>query len=183
MRAEAVGHIIDQCPSLQWRAVIAVSPFAGLRYPSQIVETRWGDIDWERCRRAAANAGCPACVVPMRPELRHILQALFDRTPEGREAVVPRPAYPTTNRRTTCTKRIAREACEPWPRRFPSMRASGATDGAEALPAREVASWLGHGPRVAANHSLQTRAAHSEAAIQAGARTEPIPAGSKSGHA
>jgi hypothetical protein len=54
------------------------------------------------------------------------------------------------------------------------MRASCATDWAEALPAHVVAlresSWLGHSPLVAAKHYLQTRDAHFEVAIRGGAR-------------
>jgi integrase len=50
------------------------------------------------------------------------------------------------------------------------MRASCATDWAEALPAHVVAKWLGHSPLVAAKHYLQTRDAHFEVAIRGGAR-------------
>jgi hypothetical protein len=46
------------------------------------------------------------------------------------------------------------------------MRASCATDWAEALPAHVVAKWLGHSPFVAAKHYLQTRDAHFEVAIR-----------------
>ena len=56
------------------------------------------------------------------------------------------------------------------PRLFHNMRASCATDWAEALPALVVAKWLGHSPLVAAKHYLQTRDAHFEVAIRGGAR-------------
>jgi len=50
------------------------------------------------------------------------------------------------------------------------MRASCATDSAEALPTQMVAhrqpTWLGHSPLVAAEHYLQTRDAHFEVAIR-----------------
>ena len=52
-----------------------------------------------------------------------------------------------------------------WSRLFHNMRASCATDWAEALPAHVVAKWLGHSPLVAAKHYLQTRGAHFEVAI------------------
>ena len=124
-------------------------------------------------------------IVPITPELRPILQALFDQAPEGSEAVVPRLTDPTTNLRTTFMKLIARAGYEPWPRLFHNMRASCATDWAEALPAHVVAlleaMWLGHSPLVAAKHDLQTRDAHFEVAIrgmprvgEAGAHTAPI---------
>jgi hypothetical protein len=82
-------------------------------------------------------------IVPMTPELRPILQALIDQTPEGSEAVVPRLIDPTTNLRTTFLKLIARAGYEPnlryGPRLFHNMRASCATDWAETLPSHVVA--------------------------------------------
>ena len=54
------------------------------------------------------------------------------------------------------------------------MRASCATDWAEALPTHVVAhaqaSWPGHSPPVAAKRYLQTRDAHFEVAIRGGTR-------------
>ena len=32
------AEVLDQCPCPQWRAIIALSRFAGLRCPSEIVE-------------------------------------------------------------------------------------------------------------------------------------------------
>ena len=172
VRPEVAQRIIDQCPCPQWKAIIALSRFAGLRCPSEIVELRWGDINWERSLmtvrspKTAAHDGHAVRIVPITPELRPILQALFDQAPEGSEAVVPRLTDPTTNLRTTFMKLIARAGYEPWPRLFHNMRASCATDWAEALPAHVVAKWLGHSPLVAAKHYLQTRDAHFEVAIR-----------------
>ena len=47
---------------------------------------------------------------------------------------MPRLTDQTTNLRTTFMKLIARAGYEPWPRLFHNMRASCATDWAEALP-------------------------------------------------
>ena len=98
-------------------------------------------------------------IVPITPELRPILQSLFDQATEGSEAVVPRLTDPTTNPRTAFMKLIARAGYEP---QFETW--------AEALPAHVVAlpntSWLGHSPLVAAKHYLQTRDAHFEVAIR-----------------
>jgi hypothetical protein len=61
----------------------------------------------------------------------------------------------TANLRTTFIKLITRAGHKPWPRLLHNMRASCATDWAEALPAHVVAKWLGHSPSVAAKHHLQ----------------------------
>jgi integrase len=76
-------------------------------------------------------------------------------------------------------KLITRAGHKPWPRLLHNMRASCATDWAEALPAHVVAKWLGHSPLVAAKHHLQrlqTRDAHFEVAIKGMARVgDPEP--------
>jgi integrase len=160
----------DGCPCPQWKAIIALIRSAGLRCPSEIVELRWGDTYWERSLmtvrspKTAAHDGHAVRIVSMTPELRPILQTLFDQAPEGSEAVLPRLTDPTTNLRTTFMKLIARAGYEPWPRLFHDMRASCATAGPRPCPAHDVATWLGHGPLMAAKHYLQTRDAHFEIA-------------------
>ncbi len=53
-----------------------------------------------RSPKTAAHDGRAVRIVPITPELRPILQALFDQAPEGSDAVVPRLTDPPTNLRT-----------------------------------------------------------------------------------
>lgn len=75
---------------------MALSRFAGVRCPSEILALRWGDVNWERGRltgrsvKTEGHEGHAAQVVPITPELRPILQDLFDRAEVGVEAIVPR---------------------------------------------------------------------------------------------
>lgn len=166
--AESIRAILDACPDNQWRAVVALSRFAGLRCPSEVAALRWGDVNWEHGRlmvrspKTAGHEGHAVRVVPMVAELRAILQDLFDNAEPGTEAVVPRLRDASMNLRTTFGKIIARAGLKPWPRLFHNMRASCATDWSERVPAHAVASWLGHSPLIAARHYLQTRDAHFE---------------------
>ena len=75
-----------------------------------------------RSSKTAAHHGHAVRIVPITPELRPILQALFDQAPVGSEAVVPRLTDPTTNLRTTFMKLITRAGYEPWPRRSTPCR-------------------------------------------------------------
>jgi integrase len=167
---ESVRAILAACPDDQWRAIIALSRFAGLRCPSEVVGLRWGDVNWERGRlmvrspKTAGHEGHAVRVVPIAPELRPILQDLFDRAEVGVEAVVPRLRDPAVNLRTQFERIIAKAGVKPWPRLFHNMRASCATDWAERFPAHVVAGWLGHSPMIAAQHYLQTRDAHFDLA-------------------
>ncbi|MBX3359918.1 MAG: site-specific integrase [Phycisphaeraceae bacterium] len=164
-----IRAVLDACPSDEWRAIIALARFAGLRCPSEIVALRWGDVNWEKGRltvrsaKTAGHDGHAVRVVPIAPELAPILQDLFDRAEVGVEAVIPRLAGPmggSANLRTTFHKIIHKAGETPWPRLFHNLRASCATDWVERFPAHVVAGWLGHSPLIAARHYLQTRDAH-----------------------
>lgn len=168
--ADVVLSILNECRDGQWRTIIGLARFAGLRCPSEIVGLRWGDVDWERWRltvrspKTAEHEGHGVRMVPIAPELRPILQAAFDEAQEGSETVVPRLRDARVNLRTTFLKLIARAGFKPWPRLFHNLRASCENDWAERFPGHVVADWLGHSPAVAREHYLQTRDAHFEMA-------------------
>jgi len=168
--AETIRAILAVCPDDQWQAIIALSRYAGLRCPSEVAALRWADVNWERGRlmvrsvKTEGHEGHAVRVVPIGPELRSILQDLFDHAEPGTEAVVPRLRDPKTNLRTQFERIIAKAGVKPWPRLFHNMRASCATDWVERFPAHVVASWLGHSPLIAAQHYLQTRDAHFDMA-------------------
>lgn len=172
--AEAIEAILAACPDLRWRAIVALARYAGLRCPSELVALRWGDVNWERGRltvrspKTAGHEGHAVRVVPLAPELRPILEALFHAAEPGTEAVVPNLSDASANLRTTFRKIIARAGVKPWPRLFHNLRASCATDWVERFPAHAVASWLGHSPLIAAQHYLQVRDSHFESAAGLG---------------
>ena len=163
---EATTAILAACPDAQWRAIVALCRYAGLRCPSELVGLRWGDVNWDRLRltvrspKTAGLDGHAVRVVPIAPELRAILQDLYDLTPGGTVPVIPRLQDPATNLRTTFGKIVTRAGLTPWPRLFHALRASCATDWVEQAPAHAVARWLGHSPLIAASHYLHTRDAH-----------------------
>lgn len=171
---DSIRAILAACPDAEWRAIVALSRFAGLRCPSEIVALRWGDVDWEHGRltvrspKTAGHDGHAVRVVPIAPELRPILQDLFDRAEPGTEAVVPRLRDPGVNLRTHFERIIAKAGVTPWPRLFHNMRASCACDWAEKFPGHVVAGWLGHSPLISARHYLQTRDAHFDLATGKG---------------
>jgi integrase len=177
---ESTHAILAACPDDQWRAIVALSRFAGLRCPSEVVALRWGDVNWERARlvvrspKTAGHEGHAVRMVPIAPELRPILQNLFDRAEVGAEAVVPRLRDGSVNLRTTFGKIITKAGVKPWPRLFHNMRASCATDWVERFPAHVVAGWLGHSPLIAARHYLQTRDAHFDMATGGTGGAAPV---------
>jgi integrase len=169
---ETIRAVLAACPDNEWRAVIGLSRFAGLRVPSEIVGLRWADILWDKGRmvvkspKTANHEGHAVRIVPIAPELRSILQDLFDRAEVGVEAVLPR--LRERNLRTQFERIIAKAGVKPWPRLTHNLRASCATDWVERFPSHVVASWLGHSPMIAATFYLQTRDAHFDLAAGIG---------------
>src|SRR5262245_41536146 len=68
------ARVIDAAPSREWRAVIVLARFAGLRIPSELVGLTWGDVDWSARRIVVhspklEHAGSGGVrVVPILPE-------------------------------------------------------------------------------------------------------------------
>ena len=47
---ESIAKVIDAAPDAEWRLLIALSRFGGLRVPSEALALRWSDVDWEHNR-------------------------------------------------------------------------------------------------------------------------------------
>ena len=167
---ESIRAILEACPDDQWRTIVALSRFAGLRCPSEIVALRWGDVNWERGRlmvrspKTAGHEGHAVRVVPIAQELRPILQDLFDHAEVGVEAVVPRLRDPKMNLRTQFERIIAKAGVKPWPRLFHNLRASCATDWIAEYPVSDVSNWLGDSAAIGAAHYWQPRDANMDRA-------------------
>jgi hypothetical protein len=52
---ETIGRVLDACPDTEWRLIVALSRFGGLRTPSEHLALRWRDIDWERGRMRVSS--------------------------------------------------------------------------------------------------------------------------------
>ena len=167
---QVIQAVLAACPNDDWRGIVALSRYAGLRCPSEVIALRWGDVNWERGRltvrsqKTAGHEGHAVRVVPIAPQLRPILQDLFDRAEAGADAVVPSLRSANKNLRTRFERIIARAGVLPWPRLFQNLRASCEMDWVEHYPSNVVASWLGHSPLIAAQHYLQVRDIHFDRA-------------------
>ena len=47
---ETTRQVIDACPDYEWRLMVALSRYGGLRCPSEHLALRWDGMDWERDR-------------------------------------------------------------------------------------------------------------------------------------
>ena len=179
---EDTAKMLEACPGLDWRLIVALSRYGGLRCPSEVLSLRLDAIDWaaDRMRvdspKTEHHAGKGCRVVALFPELRAILREAFEAAPEGavyvvdekhRKASMGKAGWRNCNLRTTMEKIIRRAGLTPWPRLFHNLRSSRETELAERFPMHVVAAWLGHTETIAQKHYLQVTDQHFAAAVQA----------------
>jgi hypothetical protein len=47
---QTIESVIEMCPDVQWRSILALARYGGLRCPSEVLGLKWGHIDWEKGR-------------------------------------------------------------------------------------------------------------------------------------
>ena len=176
-------EVLAACPSQDWRVVVALARYAGLRCPSEVGALTWDDVNWEKGRLTVRSkktehhgADHAVRVVPICPELRALLVEAFEAAEPGATTIVPMAARQRVNLGTYLKRIILKAGHKPWPRIFQNLRASCATDWVEQYPSHVVAKWLGHSPKVAAQHYLMSKDRHFEDVV-GGGRGEPMPGG------
>ncbi len=154
---DAIAQVLDAAPNAEWRAIIVLSRFAGLRCPTETLALRWDDIDWHRQRMRVTSTKTKryhkgSRTLPLFPEVAFALREAQEAAPDGSEYVVSRHRGNDTNLRTQFQRILRRAGIEPWPRLFHNMRASCQTDLAQHFPAHVVCEWIGNTEAVARKH-------------------------------
>ena len=118
---EITNKVIDACPDAEWRLIVALSRFGGLRCPSEHLKLRWGDVDWANGRltvrspKTEHHPGGESRVIPLFPDLRTHLEVAFDQAGAGSEFVITRYRDQSTNLRTQLKRIIKRAGVKAWP--------------------------------------------------------------------
>lgn len=168
---EDVRRLLDACPDAEWRLIIVLSRYGGLRCPSEILPLTWGDVDFASSHLTVKSCktegyeGKDRRVVPMFPEVRTALMEVFEQADEGTEFVIARHRLGGGNYRTQMLRIIERAGLQAWPKPFHNMRSSRQTELSAKHPMQDVCAWLGNSPAVAMAHYLQVRPEHFASAI------------------
>ncbi len=189
-----IAKVIDACPNAEWRLLVGLSRFGGLRVPSEPCSMRWRDIDWSGNRmtvhspKTEHHTGKAERVVPIFPELRPYLDEVFDAASNGFEQTVNAdewilPGFRSkaanagnwrgVNLRTQFLKIIKRAGLTPWPRLWHNLRASRQTELEEQFPSHVVCVWLGNSEAIARKHYLQVREVDFQKATQKATHATP----------
>jgi len=158
---EDTQKLLAAAPCADWRLIISLARYAGLRCPSEILALRWTDINWADARILVTSPkterfeGRGSREIPLFPELVEPLQDVFEQAPEGAVFVIRRYKDAVQNLRTTLLRIVRRAGLEPWPRLFQNLRASAETDLATRYPLHVATAWIGNTARIAERHYLQ----------------------------
>jgi len=183
--ADDIEKVIDAAPDPQWKLLIALARYGGLRVPSEALALTWRDVDFEhgrfivRASKTEHRAGGGVRVVPMFPELAERFQAVFDDAAEGGQHVITLYRDAAQNLRTQFVRYIEAAGLTPWPKPWQNLRATRATELADRFPSHVCAAWLGHTEAIADEFYRQVTDEHFERATAADEKAvrKPVRAG------
>ena len=169
---EVVERLIEATPHLEWKLLLSMARYLGVRVPSEPFSMTWDCVNWaDRTIRIPSPKtevhGKAYRVVGIPPPVMPHLERLFEAAPPGttyifedlrqRESTkaAQRGWWSAVNLRQHLLRLIARIGEQPWPRLWHSLRASCQTDLAHRFPLHVVAAFLGNTPKIAVKHYLR----------------------------
>ena len=111
---ETIQQVLDACPDYEWRLLVALSRYGGLRCPSEHLALRLDDVDWAlgrmtvRSPKTEHHEGGASRIVPIFPELLPYLREAFEQAPIGAEHFITRYRGKNANLRTQFERIIKR---------------------------------------------------------------------------
>jgi len=168
-----INKVLDACPGPQWRLIVVLCRFAGLRCPTEVLKLRWTDIDWAKGSMRVDSSKTGLRFVPMLPEVRQALTEARDAARDGAVRCVEEYLENCANLRQQFGRIIRRAHVESWPRLFHNLRASCRTELQESLPDHVINKWLGQSSRVAQDHYLTPTDEHWGRALSLSPKCPP----------
>jgi len=188
LNVEDAERIIEVCPDAEWRLLISLWRYAGLR-KMEVFELTWGDVLWNQGRmrvhatKTAGYDGKEIRYVPIRDIRQFLLDAMQSQLADGAVSlpadapIITRFSKSNSNLDKPMKSILHRAGMVPWPKLFQNMRASCETEWLnEGHPAHVVAAWIGHSVRVQRDHYAQVTDDHYERF------NGPLSSSEKSGH-
>jgi integrase len=173
---EATDRLLEASPSQEWRTLIALCRYGGLRHPSETIRLKWCDVNWDldhgtilvHSKKTEHHRGKATRQVPLFPPLRAEMQSSWEQADDGAEYVLPTWGGVEKNTRKPFQNIIKRAGLKEWPRLFHNLRSSRQTElvSHQQFSVTTVAEWMGNSPEVGNEFYMQlteqehTRAVH-----------------------
>ncbi|MEM1213387.1 MAG: tyrosine-type recombinase/integrase [Planctomycetota bacterium] len=158
---DQTAAVLEACSDGDWRLLVCLARYGGLRVCSETDVLRWSDIDWEagyftvHASKTRKSTGGGVRKVPIFEELYHELLAGWERAEPGTEYVIEDRHRGNKNLGTHFKRIIERAGMTPWPKPWQNLRASRATEVEARWGGFKESQWIGHSPLVARRHYLQ----------------------------
>lgn len=169
---DVIRKVLDACPDHEWRLIVALSRYGGLRCPSEHLGLRIGDVKWDqnkflvRSPKTEHHEGGDSRWVPLFPELVPYLRECEEQAEVGQVHMITRYRKKNCNLRTQFMRILHGAGVTPWPRLFHNLRSSRQTELSETYPSTQVCRWLGNTEQVARDHYEQDLDAHYDRAAR-----------------
>lgn len=169
---EIIDKAIEAAPNIEWKMIIALARYGGLRCPSEIQILRWSDINWDGKRikihsPKTKRQGKPFREIPLFPELEPFLREGHEITKDESAYVVTEHRQKNANLRTQFLRILEEAGIAPWERLFQNLRTSRQNELADEYPTHVATAWIGNSELVASRHYLKVKDSHYEQAIGA----------------
>lgn len=170
---EETDKVLEACPDAEWRLIVALARYGGLRTPSEHYALRWEDVLFAEGRFCVTSpkterfSGKESRMVPIFPQLLPYFEDCRELAGDDAEYVIVRHRHGSCNLRTAMQKIVKRAGLNQWPRLFQNLRSSRETELlSEGFQLQTVVAWLGNSPTVALNSYLQVREEDYQKATQ-----------------
>lgn len=151
------SRILNACPNAQWRLMVALWRYAGLR-KMEIYHLDWKDVVWESGRmlvtapKTAHHEGYDERFVPI-GDVENWMKEPFQIASDGPVITEYRG---NSNLDKPFKKILEKAGILPWPKLFQNLRASCETDWLDNGFASHVAAkWMGHSEVIQRKHYAQ----------------------------
>lgn len=168
-----IEHVLKFAPTHDWKLIILLCRYGGMRCPSEVMLLRWSDIDWEKNRIFVRSPkgkkhGKGIRETPLFPELYLALYEGYLMKSADNDFVVQKfRGDNKVNVGPVFTKILKKAGVKPWPRIMQNMRSTRETELLDlGHPLHLVTAWLGNTPRVATMHYLQVTDHHFQKATE-----------------
>ncbi len=157
---DVIDKVLAACPDNDWRLVVVLARYAGLRIPSELERLTWSDVDWHgskitiRVPKKEHIDGHETRVVPIFPEIEPYLRQAFDAAPAGSVHVLPARFHNEGYAYAGVLRAVERASVATWPKLFVNLRASRETELKREYPDHVVHAWIGNSKEVAEDHYL-----------------------------
>ena len=172
---ETILKVMEYAPDAEWRLIIALWRFAGLRAASEVLSLKWEDILWDQnaimvhAPKTERYQGKAERKIPFFPHIEGCLMEAAEQAEKGSIYVVEKhaPQYlhgqkervyisRQGNLGTVFKKIIRRAGIVPWDKVIQNLRASFETDLLNEKYGKfgihTIAYWLGHSVKVMLEH-------------------------------